>query len=266
MFWARAGLGTASAPDFWKTLHNGDMTVYRSEIESLSNTDVVNLKNGVSVQSDMVIACTGFEKPYRPFNKQLREELGLSYSADEAIKWTKLDARGDLVVDEKLPFLKENAPPLQPLALPLEGLFGGPNRHYRRLVPLKLAERNDRSICFPGVIHVIFTPTVSEMQALWTAAFMLGKLDLPPDMDSMEMEVATFNAWTRKRYLEQGRKHAYAIYDYLSYIDTLLRDMGIRTARKGNLFVELFVRYKPSDYRGVVDEFLAALAKGHRRR
>ncbi|KAK4206759.1 hypothetical protein QBC37DRAFT_300134, partial [Rhypophila decipiens] len=119
IFWARSGLGTASAPDFWKTLHNGDVTIYRSEIESLSNTGVVNLKNGVSVQSDMVIACTGFEKPYRPFSKELREELGLSYSVNQVTRWAELDARGNLVVDEKLLFLKENTPPLQPLALPL---------------------------------------------------------------------------------------------------------------------------------------------------
>ncbi|KAM7210339.1 hypothetical protein V8F06_014275 [Rhypophila decipiens] len=141
IFWARSGLGTASAPDFWKTLHNGDVTIYRSEIESLSNTGVVNLKNGVSVQSDMVIACTGFEKPYRPFSKELREELGLSYSVNKVTRWAELDARGNLVVDEKLLFLKENTPPLQPLALPLgksfcraseanEALLHGPNRHY----------------------------------------------------------------------------------------------------------------------------------------
>ena len=44
---------------------------------------------------------------------------------------------------------------------------------------------------------------------------MLGRLDLP-SQETMDEEVATWNVWTRKRYLAQGRKHAYAIYDYLS--------------------------------------------------
>lgn len=51
---------------------------------------------------------------------------------------------------------------------------------------------------------------------------MLGWRDLP-GQEEMEMEAATFNAWTRKRYLEQGKKHAYFIYDYLPVnIDFLL--------------------------------------------
>jgi len=50
---------------------------------------------------------------------------------------------------------------------------------------------------------------------LWGVAFMLGMIDVPSE-EEMNIEVTTWNAWSRKRYLEQGRKHAYAIYDYLS--------------------------------------------------
>ncbi|GKT65221.1 flavin-binding monooxygenase-like family protein [Colletotrichum tofieldiae] len=260
VFWARGGLGTASAPDFWQTLHAGDLTVYRTEIESLSHTDVVNLENGISVQADMIVSCTGFEKPYRAFSQSLREELGLSYGKSDAMKWSKLDAKAEKEVAEALPFLGEYGPLVSP-ARKGQGskpLLHGPNRHYRRIVPLKLAARDDRSICFPGLVHVIFTPTVCEFQALWTTAYMLGKLDLP-GVEEREVEVAKFNAWARMRYLEMGRKHSFCIYDYLSYIDTLARDMGIQPARKGNAFLEMFVRYKPSDYRGILDEFRSAI-------
>ncbi|KAK2024711.1 FAD/NAD(P)-binding domain-containing protein [Colletotrichum zoysiae] len=261
VFWARSGLGTASAPDFWKTLHAGDLTVYRTEIESLSHTDVVNLKNGISVQAGMIISCTGFEKPYRAFSQSLREELGLSYGKSDAIKWSKLDVAAEKEVVEALPLLGEYRPLVSPAREGQGGsnkaLLHGPNRHYRRLVPLKLAERDDRSICFPGLVHVIFTPTVCEFQALWTAAYMLGELDLP-GIEEREMEVAKFNAWARMRYLDVGRKHSFCIYDYLSYIDTLARDIGVQPARKGNVFTEMFVRYKPADYRGMLDEFRSA--------
>lgn len=217
VFWARGGLGTASAPDFWKTLHAGDLTVYRTEIESLSHTDVVNLENGFSVQTDIVISCTGFEKPYRAFSQSLREELGLSYGTSDAVNWSKLDTAAEKEVVAALPFLREYEPRVSP-AQKDQGsgaLLHGPNRHYRRLVPLKLAAKDDRSICFPGLVHVIFTPTVCEFQALWIAAYMLGKFDLP-GIEEREMEVAKFNAWARMRYLEMGRKHSFCIYDYLS--------------------------------------------------
>lgn len=78
-----------------------------------------------------------------------------------------------------------------------------------------MAAQGDRSILFPGLIHSVFTPLTGELQALWGVAFVLGWLELP-NQTEMEQECATFNAWTRKRYLEQGKKHANLIYDYLS--------------------------------------------------
>lgn len=225
MFWARAGLGAPSAPDFWRTMHSGKLHVIRSEIESLSHTDVVNLKNGISVQSDMVIACTGFEKPYRPFSKELRQELGLTYDDTEAAKWAKLHEKAEKKVDDLLPILKNNSPRAKTVEQTSEQVLRGPNRHYRRLIPVKLAARQQRTICFPGLVHVIVTPTVSEFQALWNAAYLLGLLDIP-DQESMEEEIATFNVWTKKRYLEMGQKHAYCIFDYLS-----VRTRNSRTAR-----------------------------------
>jgi dimethylaniline monooxygenase (N-oxide forming) len=45
-------------------------------------------------------------------------------------------------------------------------------------------------------------------------SWMLGWRELP-SQEEMELEAATFNAWTRKRYLEQGKKHSYFIYDYI---------------------------------------------------
>ena len=42
------------------------------------------------------------------------------------------------------------------------------------------------------------------------------------------------------------------------YIDTLCTELGIRTNRKSNFFTEMFTPYRPSDYNGLIDEFLAA--------
>lgn len=217
LFWAKAGLGAASAPDFWKTMHEGDLTVHRTEITSLTDKDSVHLKNGMSVQSDMIFSCTGYEKPYRSFSEADRLDLGLTYDKFENVKWAKLEAQAEGEVDRLLPILKEFSP--EPSGIPPtskdETHLHGPSRHYRRLVPLSEAGQNDRTIFFPGMVHSIFTPLIAETQALWGSAYLLGYLDLPSE-DEMNREVATFNVWTRKRYLAQGQKHAYAIFDFLS--------------------------------------------------
>lgn len=197
-------------------MHEGDLTVHRSEIASLTDKDIVHLKSGASFQADMIIAATGYEKPYRSFSEELRRDLGLTNNEKDAIKWAKLEAQGEEEVDRLLPILKEFSPESSSIRLPKdEGKLHGPSRHYRRLVPPAKAAQNDRSIIFPGMVHSVFTPLMAETQALWGAAYLLGILDLPSE-NEMNKEVATFNVWTRKRYLDQGRRHAYAIFDFLS--------------------------------------------------
>ncbi|RMZ80489.1 hypothetical protein DV737_g3018, partial [Chaetothyriales sp. CBS 132003] len=259
LFWAKAGLGAASAPDFWKTMHEGDLTVHRDEIKSLSDKDAVHLASGATIHADMILACSGYEKPYRSFDKALQIDLGLAYGKGDANKWAKLEAQGEEEVDRLLPILKEFSPEASgvPSSPHHDDLLHGPNRHYRRLIPPTAVAQKDRTIFFPGMVHSIFTPLIAETQALWGSAYLLGHLDLPSE-DEMNLEIATFNAWTRKRYLSQGRKHAYAIFDFLSYIDVLCGDLGIKTARKSNWFSELFVRYKPCDYEGMLEEFVQA--------
>ncbi|KXH27268.1 cofactor FMO1 enzyme is FAD [Colletotrichum simmondsii] len=253
VFWGSGGIGIATAPDFWKVFHRGDVTIHSTEIECLSHQDVVSLKNGYSVATDIVIHCTGFDKGYDTFDHELREELGLQYDTKVFSRWTVLDEKAERAVDELLPYLK--TAPEQYSDVKATGMAEqGPNRHFRRLVVPALAARGERSILFPGHIHSAFTPLAAELQALWGVSWMLGWRDLP-SQDEMEFEAATFNAWTRKRYLEQGKKHSYFIYDYIPYIDTLMKDLGLNPFRKSSIFEEWFVRYKPSDYSTVLDEY-----------
>lgn len=143
------------------------------------------------------------------FDEELREKIGLPSKADFSNKWAKLDVKGEQRVDELLPYLKDTPD------LVHRNSERRPWRLYRRLISPNLTEQDERSAFFPGQIHSVYTPLVAEVQALWGIAFMLGMIDAP-DRDEQELEIATWNAWTRKRYLEQGRKHAYSIYDYLA--------------------------------------------------
>jgi hypothetical protein len=210
VFWGSGGIGLATQHDFWDVFHSADVKIHQTEIKSLCDKDVVNLKNGSSLTTDVVIYCTGFDKGFSAFSQELQEELGLSYDSTTSSRWTTLDEQGEERVDELLPYLSKS-PHVPPDS---KTTRGGPNRHYRRLVVPELAARGDRSILFPGHVHSPFTPLVAELQSLWGVSWMLGLRDLPKQ-EEMEMEAATFNAWARKRYLEQGKKHAYFIYDYL---------------------------------------------------
>ncbi|KAK3342082.1 cofactor FMO1 FAD enzyme [Lasiosphaeria hispida] len=257
IFWANAGLGAASVPDFWKVFHAGDCTVHRTEIESLGEDNVVKLRDGSSFATDYIVLCTGFDKSYHPFAGDLQRSLGLAPDPSEQAKWGAMEAEAAAEVDSALPAIQQ--PPLPRPHHDEKGKTGpahGPSRHYRRLVVPSLVAQGDRSIYFPGFIHSIYTPLVSESQALWGVTFLLGLQDHDlPSQAEMESEVATWTVWSRKRYMVQGRKHAYAIYDFLSYVDTLLRDLGVDMTGKRNLLQELLQPVYPRDYRGLVDEY-----------
>ena len=156
-----------------------------------------------------MILCTGFTHNLDTFSDELKAQYDLPYEEDISPTREKLDAWAGQKVDKLLPLLK--APPPR---------IGGtsrkrPCRLYRQLISPHMAATGDRSIYFPGLIHSVYTPLVSELQALWGVAFILDRLDLP-DLESMLERTAIWNAWTSKRYLEQGRKHAYSIYDYIA--------------------------------------------------
>ncbi|KAK2599083.1 hypothetical protein QQS21_005424 [Conoideocrella luteorostrata] len=211
IFWASAGLGAASVPLFWQTFHSGDCTVHRTDVESLSDNDLLVLKDETRFRTDYVILCTGFDKSFHVFDEKLQQECGFIPDLMESKKWAKLDADADQAVAELLPDLNRDHNRLDTIEPLLSSggqkLLHGPTRHYRRLVVPSFAAEGDRSIYFPGFIH-------TEVQALWGVAFLLGFHDTPTRAE-MEQEMAEWNAWSRKRYKIQGRKHAYAIYDFL---------------------------------------------------
>ena len=156
-----------------------------------------------------MVLCTGWTHNLGTFDEQLRAKIGLPSKEDFSMKWRKLDVKGEQTVNDLLPMLRNPPNTVRSTS------ERRPWRLYRRLISTRMSSKGDRSIFFPGQIHSVYTPLVGELQALWGVAFMLGMLDIP-DEEEMELEIATWNAWTRKRYLEQGRKHAYSIYDYLA--------------------------------------------------
>ncbi|KAK7739636.1 hypothetical protein SLS53_005603 [Cytospora paraplurivora] len=267
IFWAASGLGAASVPDYWKVFHAGDCTVHRGVIDSLAGDNTVVLRSGERFQTDTIIMCTGFGKSSGAFGDDLKPLCGLAANAvgsDEEARWAAIEAEASDTVDELLPVLSRPPPGLdgQALGSRKSAAAEGPSRHYRRLISPYLAAQGDRSLFFLCMLHTVSTPLVVEMQSLWGVAFMLGLLDVPGLAD-MEREAALWNVWTRKRYPGIGRTHSYAVFDFQSYLDQLLGDLGVRTHRKGNILADMFVPSRPRDYRGVADEFRAVLQMRH---
>ena len=45
--------------------------------------------------------------------------------------------------------------------------------------------------------------------------------------------------------------------EFIQYVDTLFRDLGLNSRRKSNLVAEFLEPYKPEDFNGFIDEYLA---------
>ncbi|KAF6240609.1 hypothetical protein HO173_001280 [Letharia columbiana] len=260
-FWCNSGLGIVTIPDFWPTLHGGDLKVVRDNIDSVKG-DSLLLQSGDVLHADYIVSCTGWGDHFGMFDAELKTELGLPAFANtlpggrskEDIAWEKHDVAATKTVDERLPFLAQGPELKTPKANDASAQRRW--RLYKRAVPLNLALKDDRSLVILGQIHTIQTPMVSEIQSFWSILYLLGELDLP-DEATMTREIAEWNVWTRKRYISQGQKFPYCIFDFLPYLDGLCEDAGINPRRKGNFLSELFSPYRPEDFRGFVDEYLA---------
>ncbi|KAI4201020.1 MAG: hypothetical protein LQ346_002262 [Caloplaca aetnensis] len=270
VFWANSGLGVVTLPDFWPTIHAGDVRIVRDNLSTVTE-NMLLLESGTLIQTDFMVMCTGWGDHFAMFDDETKAELGLPtynnnnnnqqpspssscLSAVDDIRWDQYDEAADKYVNERLPFLAQ-----APTSMNAHTNDVQPHRRwrlYRRSIPMQLALKNDRSLAIMGQIHTVQTPLVADIQSFWTILYLLGELDLP-HKDTMAREIAEWNAWTRKRYLSQGEKFPYSLYDFLPYIDTLCKDLGISSRRKSNAIKELFEPYKPEDFRGFVDEYLA---------
>jgi hypothetical protein len=271
-------VGLVTLPDFWAKIHTGDVTILRDKIEAIEK-DTILLESTVKVEADYVVMCTGWGDHFQIFGQPTKLELGLpcSHESNESnigdpLIWEKYDAAAEISVNSQLPFLANPPSRKSPDANTAEP--GQPWRLYRRVVPLSCAKKEDRSIIILGQIHTIQTPLVADMQSFWGILYLLGEIQLPSE-EIMAKEVSEWNVWTRKRYLSKGQSSPYSLFDFLpvswkildisntvnlilpQYLDSLCRDMGLNSRRKSNFLSEIFSPYKPEDFNGFVDEYLA---------
>ncbi|KAI0554403.1 hypothetical protein F4679DRAFT_295216 [Xylaria curta] len=260
VFWSSSGLGLVTLPDFWPTLHNPNLTIRRDIVEEIKG-NTVKFESTDPIHADYMIMCTGWGDHFGIFDAEHKAKIGLpaygdnieAFSEAQDINWANYYNEADKTVDEKLPFLAD--PPKLKYTKTLDPALQKRWNLYRRVVPVSMAAKGDRSLAILGQIHTVQTPLVSEVQSLWAILYLLGEVELP-DVDTMAREVSLWNTWTRKRYLGQGQKHTYSLYDFLSYIDSIFADLKLDSHRKSNFLSELLSPYEPQDFNGFVDEYM----------
>ena len=290
LFWGTGGTATyADNVRFMERVREGQfITVHRASIKEMREENAV-LRNGIVVDADAVICCTGWKATQSLFSPELCSKLGLPLPASQhpqqtREKWETLDAEADTFVLNKFPMLAN--PPYPSLSPPAHTKSTTSNseqltpfRLYHTLVPTCLTSSPaERNILILGTFLNVSIPIWAEISSLWGVAYMEGLLDLPAfsKQEEMEQEVARQNAWMRWRFRRKegtgGERNVDV--EFLDFVKRLGKELGVETdrrrrgrrrrndkegGRKGGLrewYREWMQSYEPSDWAEVVDEFL----------
>ena len=135
---------------------------------------------------------------------------------------------------------------------------------YRHIVPSDGNSLRNRNIAFIGMHSCLHAFIVAQAQALWITAFFKERVDhLKNDVDlgSVQYDTTLHNTYTQLRRPKElggsGGKYPDLVFDSLPYVDVLLNDVAVESKRKASWWRELTEPYRPDDYAGLVEEWLA---------
>ncbi len=118
---------------------------------------------------------------------------------------------------------------------------------YRHILPPR-----EPRLGFVGYASSGNAPLTSEISAHWLSQWFRGESSLP-DPSDMDREIARVRRWTQKVF--PRRCEGYFIGAYVSsYVDELMRDMGLETRRADGFFSEYLGPLWGTRYRGVAEE------------
>lgn len=197
VFWSSDGVAVFNKKGMWDTVSKA--RVLRHDVVGLEGREVL-LRSGERVECDAVVLATGWMNCYPFFGDDLARDLGLPVlpvkaNVKDTADWESRIANADKVVINTFPRLKTQ--PKYPDHTPKST----PSRLYRSIIPITGDE--DHSIAFIGAIGTTQSFTVAEVQSLWAAAYLSGKLELQ-DEERMRDEIALATAWRRRRFLGDG--------------------------------------------------------------
>ena len=242
--------------DFYGLVRSGKVEVIRENIDHLESDEVV-LQNGHKFETDLVVCATGYKfgpsLDLQPSEKHLSWGVPVSPAEDDL--FPNLDVHADRELLKRFPILAESpsTPERQPELTPW--------RLWRFIAPPSQVCSSDRSLAFLSTITSYQTTLKCEITSLWAYAYLFDVLKVQPTSEAdVTYEAALWSRFGRWRCpMGMQGKIADFLLDAMPYYDLLLRDMGLRSWRKGwGIFGEVFGRwYDMKDYRGLVDEWIA---------
>lgn len=267
-FWIASSLSILNYPtDFFELVKDGSIKIHIADITRLSPR-TVHLSDGQAIPTTALICSTGWRAT--PNVKFLPEgidgDLGLPWSRDPLNE--KLIAKADAEILQRFPRLQDQPvfnPKYRPLTDEAEASAPHPLRLYRFMIPCSLSE--ERSIAFIGTTLTISTTLIAQTQALWIAAYFANRLpSVPSEEQDLAWSTAVHTQYCKWRYAGGfGHRNPDFVFDAVPYIDTLLKDLGLRLYRKAGLMNEVFGAYGPEDYRGLIGEWLDLNGGGKKR-
>ncbi|CAG8952777.1 hypothetical protein HYFRA_00009022 [Hymenoscyphus fraxineus] len=254
IFWQNCTGGLLNHTDFFEVIAE-HVRIYAGDIKSLDQNGL-HLKTGEDIRCDVVLCGTGWVPSLQFFTQSQCEDLGLPHMNLHDSQWADIEKKADAKVLATFPQL--DSPP----EMYIKPATHTPYRLYRNIAPLSESSTiEDRSIVFVGQVGVgNYFPTV-ECQMLWAMAYLDGKLDLP-SKEAQEDEVALFTTWCKRRYLSNGIEGNNMTFELIGYTDTLLKDLGLKSHRKG-WFKDLFSPLWARDLAGLKPEFMEKYGYGY---
>ncbi|SHK30172.1 Predicted flavoprotein CzcO associated with the cation diffusion facilitator CzcD [Reichenbachiella agariperforans] len=134
-------------------------------------------------------------------------------------------------------------------------VHGGPSL-YRHQIDPRIPD-----LGFAGYNHGFMHIALCEMGTLWQIAAHQKDLQLPSETE-MLASAQRVSQWKIAHSSYESTFNIAVSTRYQQHLDILLQDLGISQWRKlPNVPAEIFARYDPTDYKGVVEEYLAKSAK-----
>ncbi|EAU37658.1 predicted protein [Aspergillus terreus NIH2624] len=253
LFWS-ARVGILNYPsDIHDYLRSGQVKITIKDIDHLSAPGLVTFSDGTSIQTDALVAITGWKLgstlEYKPDGLDAQLGIPSSYSdTKENAFWEQLDSEADKEILGRFPYLRN-----PPSRIPYKQNVT-PFRLYRGIAPPSLTTLGDYSLAYMKMVHSTSNVIIAETQALWVYAYLNGKLRI--DAADVYRQTALMSRYGKHRY-PCGFSEWYPefVYDAIPYADMLLSDLGVRSWRKPTWRREMFEGYTIHDYRGINREW-----------